>query len=136
MRVTTLPLLILLFMTPAQNAVTGNKVDLDKEFVIRNGQEVTIKGEKLRIKFSSVASDSRCPNGVSCVWAGNATVKIEVSKKNKSFEGATLNTTVEPKELEYKGFKIKLVSLNPHPTAGATIDPKEYNATMIVSRNE
>ena len=136
MRVTTIPLLILLFLAPAQDAVNGNKVDLDKEFVIRNGQEVTIKGEKLRIAFRNVAGDSRCPNGVTCVWAGNAAIKIEVSKKNKNFEGATLNTTVGPKELVYKGFKIKLVSLNPHPTAGVSIDPKEYNATMIASRNE
>src|ERR1043165_4522604 len=136
MRVTVLPLLIFLFLASAQDAVTGNKVDLGKEFVISNGQEVTIRGEKLRIVFRSVTGDSRCPNGVTCVWAGNAAIKVEVSKKNKSFEGATLNTTLEPKEIVYKGFKIKLVSLNPHPTTGVQIDPKDYSATMIVTQDK
>lgn len=136
MRVTIIPLLILLFLAPAQDAVPGNKVDLGQEFVVKNGQEVTIRGEKIRIAFKKVVGDSRCTNGVVCGWAGNGAVKFEVAKKNKSSVPAILNTLSDPKDLVYKGFKIKLIALNPYPTAGVQIDPADYEATMIVTRNE
>lgn len=137
MRITTLPLLLLfMLLSFAQVPPSNNKVDLGEEFKIKNGQEVVVRGEKLRITFRSVSNDSRCPNGVECIWAGNGEVVIEVARKNKKPVVARLNTLLEPKEVAYKGFKIKLVALSPHPKIDEPIDPKDYEATMVLTKDE
>lgn len=137
MRVSTLPLLLLVVSGMAQQkAATSNKVDLGEEFKIKNGQEVVVRGEKFRITFRSVLGDSRCPTGGVCVWAGNGEVAIEVAKNDRKQVVARLNTYSEPKEIDYKGFKIKLIALNPYPKVSERIDPKDYEATMVVTRDE
>lgn len=80
--------------------------------------------------------DSRCPSDVVCGWAGNGEVVVEVVRKNKKQRVATLNTMLDPKEIVYKGFKIRLVALNPYPKVSDPINPKDYEATMIVTREE
>lgn len=110
------------------------RVDLNEEFKVKNGQQVVVNGEKLRIKFSSVHGDSRCPTGVQCGWAGNGAIVIEVAKKNKKQVVAMLNTLLEPKEIAYKAYKIKLVKLSPYPVYNQPIDPKDYEATLVVSK--
>jgi hypothetical protein len=136
MRISTLPLLIFIFLGFAQDATTNNKVDLGEEFQIKNGQEVVVRVEKLRITFRSVPMDSRCPSDVVCGWAGNGEVVVEVARKNRRVVVATLNTILDPKELVYKGFKIKLIALNPYPQVKSPIDPKDYEATMVVTKEE
>jgi len=40
----------------------------------------TYQIEDVQIKFSDVLSDSRCPEDVTCMWAGEAAVLIDVLK--------------------------------------------------------
>src|SRR5215510_15692192 len=83
MRIMTLPVLLMMIMGLAQEPTINNDVDLGQEFKIKNGQEVVVRGEKLRINFVGVVDESRCPTGAVCVWEGNAVVVLDVSKKNK-----------------------------------------------------
>ena len=136
MRITTLPLLLIVLLGFAQDPTIATKVDLGEEFKIMNGHEVVIKEEKLRITFRSVPTDSRCPSDVVCGWAGNGEVVVEVARKNKKQVVATLNTLLDPKEIVYKGLKIRLVALNPYPKVSEPIDPKDYEATMVVTKEE
>ena len=98
MKVTTLPLLLFVVLGLAQTPATNNKVDLGQAFKIKNGEEVLVRGEKLRITFRSVPMDSRCPSDVVCHWAGNGEIVVEVTRKNKKQVVATLNTLLDPKE--------------------------------------
>lgn len=133
MRISTLPLFLFILLGFVHEPATNKKVDLGKEFNIKKGHEVVVRAEQLRITFRSVSSDSRCPTGVQCVWAGNAAIEIKVSKKNGS-SVATLNTSLEPKEIVYEGFKIKLVALSPYPKVNQSIEPKQYEASFIVTK--
>ena len=116
---------------PASNV---KEAALDQEFEIRVGQQVSIKHEGLRISFSFVAEDSRCPEGVKCVWAGNGKVMLRLSKAGRRYATMSLNTGLDPKEDAYRGYDVKLVSLNPYPKKDVRIKKKEYVATLIVSR--
>jgi hypothetical protein len=136
MKITILPLLVFIFLSFAQDPGSRDQVELGQEFNIKKGKEVVIRGEKVRITFRSVLNDSRCPTGGVCVWAGNAQVAFEVAKKNKKQVVVMLNTYSEPKEIVYKGFKIKLIALSPYPKVSEPIDPKDYEATMIATRDE
>lgn len=133
MRVVALILLVAVAAGYGQSDVTGT-VPLDKEFKLKLGQKVRVEGTKLRVRFASVLDDSRCPDGAACVWEGNAQLVFELRKKNKKPLEATLNTTSNPKEVAHRGFIVKLVRLDPHPKLGEEIDPRDYEATLLVSR--
>ena len=107
----------------------------NREFKLKVGQRVTLKGTRLQIKFISVANDSRCPSDVTCVWAGNAAARFQLST-GRSQKMVTLNTSGNAtfvREVEYKGYKVKLVDLSPYPRSDRKIAPHDYVATLLVS---
>jgi hypothetical protein len=134
MKFTIVCLLLAALPAFAQAPEGPRPVNLNDEFKIKIGQEVVVSGEKLRIEFNAVHSDSRCPTGVQCGWAGNAAIVIEVAKKNKKRAVAMLNTLLEPKEIQYKAYKIKLLGVAPYPIYHQPIDPKDYEATLVVTK--
>ncbi len=84
------------------------------------GETVIIKG--VPIKFLEVTEDSRCPEYVTCIWAGRAIVKVEVAMKGKNPQqkqllfgttqaGETVDNTIfKSGELFLEGLK-----LTPYP---------------------
>ena len=108
-------------------------VHLSKQFDVKVGQEVTVEGEGLKIGFASVGEDSRCPEGVNCIWAGNAKVAVKL-QKGKSTASVDLNTGVDPKRHSYMGYEVTLVDLRPYPKVDTTIDKNGYVATLVVSK--
>jgi len=91
------------------------------------GQRVNFTNNHFSIKFKAVEEDSRCPDGAICVWEGNARIVIEVS--NNAFE---LNTNLEPKETNYKDYKIRLTSVKPYPKLDEKINIEDYNIKLVV----
>jgi hypothetical protein len=130
-------LLAAILASCAQDPIISPKVSLNEQFTIKAGRQVVIKGEKLSVRFSSVQNESRCPTGVQCVWEGNAAISIEVSKKRKKSAQAILNTNtaIQPNELAYKKYRIKLIGLNPYPKIDEKIEAKDYEAVMIVTKD-
>jgi hypothetical protein len=127
--------LFILTTALTQPATGVNKeAALDQEFEIKIGQQVSIRREGLKISFTAVAEDSRCPEGVQCIWAGNGKIVLRLSKARKRAGVIRLNTTTEPKQVDYRGYDVKLVSLNPYPKQNAPIKRKDYVATLMVSR--
>ena len=107
-----------------------------REFKLKVGRQVTVKGTKLRIRFVTVENDSRCPSDVTCVWAGNAAVRLQLGT-GKGSKTVTLNTSKSPSfvgETEYHGYKVKLVELGPYPRSDRKIAPRDYTATLLVSK--
>lgn len=128
---------------PATVAAAGSrqarkKVALDKNFVLSVGQEVSTADGKLKIKFVSVAEDSRCPKGVNCIWAGNARVVLQVGKNNGA--GVKLELNTSPREGASAGggahgqYLIKLVEVAPYPVAEQPVKPRSYAVTLVVSK--
>ena len=118
----------------APRAAASASVSLDQPFELRVGRSATVAGEGLTVSFEAVPSDSRCPTGVQCVWAGNAVVQVVLSKDGKAF-GAELNTNLEPTSVDYLNYNVELVSLAPYPTAnGGAISQSQYRATFVVTK--
>ena len=126
---------LVFFAATTADPLSGTKeAALNEEFEIKFGQQVSIKKEGLKISFSSVAEDSRCPTGVDCIWAGNGKVVLKLSKWRKRTALMNLNTGVDPKQDDYREYDIKLVSLNPYPAKDVNIKKREYVATLVVSK--
>ena len=48
------------------------------------GQETEFSGKSVtKVKFAEVLEDSRCPEGVDCLWAGNARIALELYFNDK-----------------------------------------------------
>jgi len=107
-----------------------------REFKLKAGRQVTVKGTKLRIRFVTVENDSRCPRDVTCVWAGNAAVQLQLGIGRDS-KRVTLNTSHSPSfvgETEFHGNRVKLVDLSPYPRSDTKIAHRDYIATLLVSK--
>lgn len=101
-----------------------------------------------RIKFKKVVSDSRCPNGVTCIWAGEVQVLIEFYedgelKGEKVISGSNIsigkNEVVAGTDISIaeffnaKGLKIKGIEVLPYPQANRKISPEEYSLNLEIS---
>lgn len=118
-----------------RKATTGAR--LGQPFKLGAGRQVTLKEEKLRIKFASVENDSRCPSDVTCVWAGNAAINLDVTTNGRSEERLTLNTgksSALAREAQYQRYKISLVDLSPYPRSRNKIAAGDYVVTLLVSK--
>lgn len=101
---------------------------------LKVGKEAKARHSRLKIRFVEVSEDSRCPERVSCVWAGNARVKFEVTSRGGATKTFEANTGVGPKGDQYDGWAIELVSLTPLPTTKGKPEPKRYSATFTITR--
>ena len=109
---------------------------LDREFKLKAGEQVNLKRTRLRIKFVTVENDSRCPKDVTCVWAGNAAVRFQLSVGRRS-KTVTLNTNGNAtfvREVEYQGYRVNLVDLSPSPLSKQKIAASAYTATLVVGK--
>lgn len=120
-----------------RRAAVAEAARVGREFTIKVGRTVTLKGETLRLRFVKVAADSRCPTGVDCVWAGNAEVLVEVSAGGaRSRRTLSLNTTAgqgRAGEATYRRYTVKLVGLSPYPSNTRKIRQGQYVATLLVT---
>ena len=121
---------------PRHQDLGFSDIRVNREHRLRNGQLVKLRGTKLAIKFVAVENDSRCPSDVTCVWAGNASVRLRLSSGRNS-RTVKLNTSGGsslPAETEFRGYKVKLVGLSPYPRSGRKIPARDYIATLLVSK--
>lgn len=109
-----------------------------REFNIKVGRVVTLDGGRLRVRLARVASDSRCPVDVDCVWAGNAELLFEVGERGrKKRTMLRLNTNASPErpgEARYGRYTLKLSGLAPQPRSTRKIAVGLYTATLLVSK--
>lgn len=126
---------------PLGLAVCGNpqpfdpeiEVSLDEPFALRVAQSAEVATTGLRIRFDGVGEDSRCPVDVTCVWAGNARVRLTVDADG-AVEQLELNTGLDPRVAQVHGSAVALEGLQPENRTGVTIAPDDYVATLRVTR--
>ena len=76
----------------------------------------------------TVTDDSRCPEGVQCIWAGTVKVNVKVVEESGNFTSVIeLGQTITSLTSE-----IALVSVEPVPKVGETIEAGEYRFTFNV----
>ena len=107
---------------------------LEREFKIKYGQELTVKGEDLKVRFASVLGDSRCPIDATCHWAGDAKILISVRRPNVEESQIELHTYLRPQERKYQEYVIRLNALYPRRRVGVEVEPSEYVATLLIKK--
>lgn len=126
-----------LFVLLATCAGYGQTPRSARELNLKVGRVVTLEGGNLRLRFVRVASDSRCPVDVNCVWAGNAEVVVEVGGRGwRGKRTLRLNTNASPErpgEGQYGRYTLKLEGLSPQPQSKRQIKAGQYTATLLIA---
>jgi hypothetical protein len=105
------------------------------QIVINYGRQVAAAKENLTLKFVVILEDSRCPEGVQCIWAGNARIELAVTRAGEDTTSLELNTNDRyPVEAQYLDYTITLIDLKPYPKAAEQIDIENYTATIEIQK--
>jgi hypothetical protein len=102
-------------------------------FDLKPGQEKLVRSAGVRIKLVEVKEDSRCPQGVECIWAGNVQVALSIDGPGKSARQETLNTATAPASLALKGRSLSISKVRPAKIINQEITPKAYVITFKLS---
>lgn len=113
---------------------------LDQEFVLHGGQEVTIRGTDLRLHFTDVLEDSRCPKQVECFWTGQARIAIVAQQGQGASMTLEFNTNPAPGQgmltIPVGDYTIELKNLDPYPQTPDDSPPlTDYSATLLVRKS-
>jgi len=100
---------------------------------VKVGNSSTERKSKIKVEFLEMIEDSRCPIDTTCVWAGNAQIKIRVSKNGRS-QTMELNSTVNNKDNTFNGYEFKLGTLTPVPRSNIRIDRNGYVAMISMAK--
>jgi len=82
----------------------------------------------LRVKFEGVTGDSRCPVDVTCVWQGDAVVRLSLTHPRET--GTKDLHTAGPTSTDFQGVVIELVQLDPMPRSTQNIPAESYRAVL------
>ena len=123
------PIIILfIFISCASKQVVN-----EKEILI-NSTSLTNVGNDYEMKISKIISDSRCPEGVTCIWAGEVQLELEIYKNQKLEKSETLSINYKMLEQNKQFFaeyisldkKVKNILVQPIKKEGQNIELKEY----------
>jgi len=112
---------------------------VEQEFVLHGGQEVTIRGTDLRLRFTDVLEDSRCPTEVECFWTGQARISVEAVLGQSAPTTLEFNTNPAPGQgrmtIDVGDYTVELRSLDPYPkTPDDSPALTDYSATLLVRK--
>lgn len=111
-------------------------VKLDDFFEIKMGESVVVADNDLKLTFSAVTEDSRCPKFTNCIQEGQVKVKFSASVggKGQVVEVARKPSGTGPVSVAVGDFKIQLYDVVPFPEAEKKINPADYKARIAIRK--
>ncbi|MEO5930429.1 MAG: hypothetical protein ABIR47_10900 [Candidatus Kapaibacterium sp.] len=98
------------------------------------GRSALVEGSVL-IRFARVEEDSRCPQGVQCITAGNARVALRLAIDGGAESTITLNTLRGSRDTSVAGYHVSLLGVDPPRTRDLDQHHDRYVALVSVARN-
>ena len=112
--------------------VLANSTD-EQEIKVALGATEFVCTKGLEVKFVDVVEDSRCPEGVDCIWAGNARIRIEAIGGQKARTVFELDTNGPAPAVDFEGVRISLKTLDPYPKAENPTRREDYKAVLTIA---
>lgn len=89
-------------------------------------------GDK-EIKFIKVVKDSRCPKNVTCIWAGEAVILVEISENGILVKEKEVVLPAGGRSLPlliFEGSSLLVQNLLPYPQTGSNVKDREYSLEL------
>ena len=111
-------------------------VKVNEFFELKMSKSVAVVDNDLKLTFTSVLEDSRCPKFVNCIQEGQVKVTLTAAIDGK---GQVLEFTRKPSDtgattVTVGQFKVQLYDVMPYPEAGKKITPTDYVARIAVRK--
>jgi hypothetical protein len=97
--------------------------------------------ENIKVKFVEVLQDSRCPKGVTCIWAGEVIVLVDIFKKGKKIESKKLTINYKTPIKSRFGnlytsddLVISGINVQPYPVFDKKIKLEEYYIQLEIKK--
>ncbi|MGH7464565.1 MAG: hypothetical protein ACREK1_05275 [Longimicrobiales bacterium] len=119
---------------PPDQAGSVRHIEAGDTVRLRYGESARLGSDGPLIVFRSVEEDSRCPVDVTCVWAGDAHVRLDASQLSGTSQPIDLHTTLDPKEAGIAGYRIRLLDVAPARTDQDAVRPEHYSILLAISR--
>jgi hypothetical protein len=133
MRAPVLGLMLGLLSCGSESPTAATDVTLNEPFQIKVGETAHILGADVFITLDGVADDSRCPKDVTCIWEGQATVRVSAARASETRSSLELRTRPESaRTARFQQYTVRLTTLAPEPRSNTPIEQKDYVATLVV----
>lgn len=120
-----------LFALACGGAIGPSAAEPLRELTLAPDESARIAGSDVTVGFEGVREDSRCPVDVTCVWEGNAAVRLTLVQ-GSTRRTEILNTAIDPRVAEVGGVRLEIVALIPRPHSEGSIAPEDYRVTLRV----
>ncbi len=109
---------------------------LNQSFQLNINQTAIVKPDNIKITFLNVTEDSRCPEGMFCVWPGQvkALLRLETDQNHEDVFNLTLNSNETHSQKTIAGYSVKLENVKPYPGSDKTITDNGYVATLSIKK--
>lgn len=127
--------LLLILMAFSVNAQSDSLAVKSPKIVCKIKYGKTVGFGDYTIKFAEVISDSRCPKKVTCVWAGEAKVRLEIQKNTEPVENKNVLFDIQGKStplFDMENISVKTYRLEPYPEKLPIQDKTEYVLNLIL----
>lgn len=128
-----LTLFFLMSVSCERSDLGENYFSIGEKTTFKAGTIYYSSNGNLQFQFA-VTSDSRCPVGLYCIWAGEVSVEIimKQTEKTDTLEVSSLSPVVEAFGL----YSLTLHEVHPYPESSKAISPNDYSMEMTVSKIE
>lgn len=105
---------------PAGTKITSTDNQKDGVIYLNEGENKFLREYQMNVTFKGVSEDSRCPEGVNCIWAGAALAQVEVMGTATRPMILNLASIDYPgrnyrQSAEFNGYTITLQNVAPYP---------------------
>lgn len=119
---------------PCTSFVIGEPVEIPLE------ETVAHCTEPISVTFLNLVSDSRCPIGATCIWAGMVEVRISVSINGQeevfNLSSAPTFGDKVPDSHSVNGYSVSLVDVKPYPDVSKDVKEKDRKVDLLIQKAE
>lgn len=105
------------------------------------GENKFLEEYEMNVTFKNISEDSRCPEGVACIWQGAAVANLElmgITTRPVTIQLATTENAGRNyhKSTFFNNYTVSLVEVNPAPTAGEGAKPLagKYRIGIVIAK--
>ena len=105
---------------------------LNDTILLNYGECLNDYTNQLSICFDSVLTDSRCPENVVCIWAGEAIARFRIM--NRQNDPRFLDLYTGTVDTIVNGYKLSFLDLLPYPNTEIPRDIEDYKAKLLIKK--
>lgn len=125
--------LFLIMTFGCEEIVTHKTFPIGREFSLRMNETLASADGMYILRITDI-DDSRCPQGVQCIWEGEVIIKGEWTH-NKDKSTFEVHSVIRDQNKQPEGFIIEIKDVKPYPKYGTDSNPEDMVITLLINED-